>query len=169
MVATDMDIAQMLMKSNKPIVLCVNKCDGIGEPTPEFYEFYNLGLGDPIQVSSVHGHGTGDLLDNVFEHLDFTEDSEDDGTVINVAVIGKPNAGKSSLINKITNEERCIVSDIAGTTRDTIDTMIEISTVNLTLPIQQDFVVRIKFMMILKSTVLSEQRWLLNAVMYALL
>ena len=125
MVATDMDIAQMLMKSNKPIVLCVNKCDGIGEPTPEFYEFYNLGLGDPIQVSSVHGHGTGDLLDNVFEHLDFTEDSEDDGTVINVAVIGKPNAGKSSLINKITNEERCIVSDIAGTTRDTIDTMIE--------------------------------------------
>mgnify|MGYP000794776583 CR=1 FL=1 len=125
MVATDMDIAQMLMKSNKPIVLCVNKCDGIGEPTPEFYEFYNLGLGDPIQVSSVHGHGTGDLLDSVFEHLDFTEDSEDDGTVINVAVIGKPNAGKSSLINKITNEERCIVSDIAGTTRDTIDTMIE--------------------------------------------
>lgn len=105
----------------------------------------------------------------MFEHLDFTEDSEDDGTVINVAVIGKPNAGKSSLINKITNEERCIVSDIAGTTRDTIDTMIEISTVNLTLPIQQDFVVRIKFMMILKSTVLSEQRWLLNAVMYALL
>ena len=91
----------------------------------EFYEFYNLGLGDPIQVSSVHGHGTGDLLDSVFEHLDFTEDSEDDGTVINVAVIGKPNAGKSSLINKITNEERCIVSDIAGTTRDTIDTMIE--------------------------------------------
>ena len=125
MVATDMDIAQMLMKSNKPIVLCVNKCDGIGEPTPEFYEFYNLGLGDPIQVSSVHGHGTGDLLDSVFEHLDFTEDSEDDGTVINVAVIGKPNAGKSSLINKIINEERCIVSDIAGTTRDTIDTMIE--------------------------------------------
>ena len=125
MVATDMDIAQMLMKSNKPIVLCVNKCDGIGEPSPEFYEFYNLGLGDPVQVSAVHGHGTGDLLDRVFEHLDFTEESDDDGIVINVAVIGKPNAGKSSLINKITNEERCIVSDIAGTTRDTIDTMIE--------------------------------------------
>lgn len=125
MVATDMDIAQMLIKANKPVVLCVNKCDGIGEPPAEFYEFYNLGLGDPVQVSSVHGHGTGDLLERVFEHLNFQESDDDEGLIINVAVIGKPNAGKSSLINKITNEERCIVSNIAGTTRDTIDTMIE--------------------------------------------
>ena len=103
----------------------VNKCDGLGEPAPEFYEFYNLGLGDPVQVSAVHGHGTGDLLDRAFECFDFDSEMEEDETVINVAVIGKPNAGKSSLVNKITNEERCIVSDIAGTTRDTIDTLVE--------------------------------------------
>lgn len=125
MVATDMDVAQMLQKSGKPVVVCVNKCDTVGEPPMEFYEFYNLGLGDPIQVSSVHGHGTGDLLDKVFAYLDFDSELEEDETVINVAVIGKPNAGKSSLINKIMGEERCIVSDIAGTTRDTIDTLIE--------------------------------------------
>ena len=125
MVATDMDVAQMLQKSGKPVVLCVNKCDTLGEPSPEFYEFYNLGLGDPIEVSAVHGYGTGDLLDKAFSSFDYDENAEDDGTIINVAVIGKPNAGKSSLVNKITNEERCIVSDIAGTTRDTIDTLVE--------------------------------------------
>ncbi|HBM97875.1 MAG TPA: ribosome biogenesis GTPase Der [Ruminococcus sp.] len=125
LVATDMDVAQMLQKSGKPVVLCVNKCDGIGEPDADFYEFYNLGLGDPVQVSAVHGHGTGDLLDRVFECIDFDCSADEDEAVINVAVIGKPNAGKSSLVNKITNEERCIVSDIAGTTRDTIDTLVE--------------------------------------------
>lgn len=125
LVATDMDVAQMLQKSGKPVVLCVNKCDGVGEPDPEFYEFYNLGLGEPVQVSAVHGHGTGDLLDRVFECLDFGDNETEDDEIIKVAVIGKPNAGKSSLINKITNEERCIVSDIAGTTRDTIDTLVE--------------------------------------------
>ena len=125
MVATDMEVAQMLQKSGKPVVLCVNKCDSLGEPPMEFYEFYNLGLGDPVQVSAVHGHGTGDLLDRVFEYLDNYEADAQDDEIINVAVIGKPNAGKSSLINKITDEERCIVSDIAGTTRDTIDTLVE--------------------------------------------
>ena len=125
LVATDLDVANMLQKSGKPIVLCVNKCDNVGEPDPDFYEFYNLGLGDPIQVSAVHGHGTGDLLDEVFSHLNAEEADDEEGTVINVAVIGKPNAGKSSLINYITSEDRCIVSDIAGTTRDSIDTAVE--------------------------------------------
>lgn len=125
MVATDVEVAQMLQKSGKPVVLCVNKCDSVGEPPMEFYEFYNLGLGDPVQVSAVHGHGTGDLLDRVFEFLSFSDEEGEDDSVINVAVIGKPNAGKSSLVNKITDEERCIVSDIAGTTRDTIDTLVE--------------------------------------------
>lgn len=122
--ATDAEIASMLLKSGKPIVLCVNKCDRIGEVPPEFYEFYNLGLGDPIAVSSVHGTGTGDLLDAAYEFLPDTAD-ENDEDVINVAIIGKPNAGKSSLINKITGEERSIVSDIAGTTRDAIDSLVE--------------------------------------------
>ncbi len=122
--ATDAEIASMLLKSGKPIVLCINKCDKIGDVPPEFYEFYNLGLGDPIPVSSVHGHGTGDLLDAAYEFLPDTEETEDED-VINVAVIGKPNAGKSSLVNKITGEERVIVSDIAGTTRDAIDSLIE--------------------------------------------
>lgn len=124
-VATDSDVAQMLQKSGKPVVLCVNKCDRVGEPDAEFYEFYNLGLGDPVQVSAVHGHGTGDLLDRAFESIDYDTSMVEDESVINVAVIGKPNAGKSSLVNRITNEERCIVSDIAGTTRDTIDTLVE--------------------------------------------
>lgn len=122
--ATDSEIASMLLKSGKPIVLCVNKCDKIGDVPPEFYEFYNLGLGDPIPVSSVHGHGTGDLLDAAYGFLPETDDTEDED-VINVAVIGKPNAGKSSLVNKITGEERVIVSDIAGTTRDAIDSLVE--------------------------------------------
>ncbi|MBQ7204102.1 MAG: ribosome biogenesis GTPase Der [Eubacterium sp.] len=125
-VASDMEVAAMLMKSNKPIVLCVNKCDSIGDPEPEFYEFYNLGIGDPIAVSSVHGHGTGDLLDEIVKYFpENTEEEEEDEEVINVAVIGKPNAGKSSLVNKISGTERTIVSDIAGTTRDTTDTYIE--------------------------------------------
>ena len=123
--ATDSEIASMLQKSGKPVVLCVNKCDGLGELPPEYYEFYNLGLGDPVAVSSVHGHGTGDLLDAVFDNIsDISFDNEEED-VINVAVIGKPNAGKSSLVNKICGEERSIVSEIAGTTRDAIDTFVE--------------------------------------------
>ncbi|MGN0516674.1 ribosome biogenesis GTPase Der [Eubacterium sp.] len=125
-VASDIEVASMLQKSNKPIVLCVNKCDSIGAPDPEFYEFYNLGLGDPIAVSSVHGHGTGDLLDEVIKYFPEEADDEfEDEEVINVAVIGKPNVGKSSLINKISGTQRAIVSNIAGTTRDTTDTFIE--------------------------------------------
>ena len=123
--ANDADIAMMLQKSGKPVVLCVNKCDSLGEVPPDFYEFYNLGLGDPYPVSSVHGHGTGDLLDAVFEHLDFDKEEEYGDDYIKVAVIGKPNVGKSSLINRIAGEERVIVSDIAGTTRDATDTVIE--------------------------------------------
>ena len=123
--AADSEVAAMLQKSGKPVVVCVNKCDSIGDLPLEFYEFYNLGLGDPVAVSSVHGHGTGDLLDEVFKYLPKEEETEEDEDVINVAVIGKPNAGKSSLINAISGEERSIVSDIAGTTRDAIDTLIE--------------------------------------------
>lgn len=123
--AADEEVAAMLRKSGKPIVLCVNKCDNIGDTPAEFYEFYNLGLGDPIPVSSVHGHGTGDLLDKVLSYIPKEDFSDEDENVINVAVIGKPNAGKSSLINNISGEERSIVSDIAGTTRDAIDTAVE--------------------------------------------
>lgn len=125
LVATDLDVANMLQKSGKEIVLCVNKCDSVGEPEPEFYEFYNLGIGEPIRVSAVHGHGTGDLLEAVFSHLPENSEDDEESDVINVAVIGKPNVGKSSLINYITSEDRCIVSDIAGTTRDSIDTAVE--------------------------------------------
>ncbi len=125
LVATDHEVATMLQKSGRPVVVCVNKCDKIGEIEADFYEFYNLGLGDPIMVSSVHGHGTGDLLDEVIKNLPDRPNDEDQSAVINVAVIGKPNVGKSSLINRITGENRCIVSDIAGTTRDSVDTFVE--------------------------------------------
>jgi GTP-binding protein len=124
-VSTDQEVAQILQKSGKPVVLCVNKCDSIGNPDINFYEFYNLGIGDPIAVSSVHGHGTGDLLDEVFKHLPKEKvESENSGNIISVAVIGKPNVGKSSLVNSICKERRCIVSDVAGTTRDSVDTVI---------------------------------------------
>ncbi len=123
--ATDQEVASMLLKSQKPLVLCVNKCDRVGNPPPDFYEFYNLGLGDPIAVSSIHGHGTGDLLDTVFEKIDFSACEQEDGDRISVAIIGKPNVGKSSLVNRIAGEERTIVSDIAGTTRDATDTEID--------------------------------------------
>lgn len=123
--ANDESVAAMLLKSGKPVVLCVNKCDSLGAPPPELYEFYNLGLGDPIAVSSVHGHGTGDLLDAVMENMPDDDEEEYDDALIKVAVIGRPNAGKSSLVNKIAGEQRVIVSDIAGTTRDAIDTVVE--------------------------------------------
>ncbi len=123
--ASDEEVAAMLQKSGKPVVVCVNKCDSLGDLPLEFYEFYNLGLGDPVAVSSVHGHGTGDLLDEVVKHLPEPEEDELESQIINVAVIGKPNAGKSSLVNAVTGEERAIVSDIAGTTRDAIDTLVE--------------------------------------------
>ena len=124
--AADEDVGTMLKKSKKPVVLAVNKMDAPGHPPAEFYEFYNLGMGDPIGISSLHGYGTGDLLDECFKY--FPKDAFDDEEKeerINVAVIGKPNAGKSSLINRISGEKRVIVSNVAGTTRDSIDTAIE--------------------------------------------
>ncbi|MBR4545470.1 MAG: ribosome biogenesis GTPase Der [Oscillibacter sp.] len=122
MTASDEDVAEMLRKSGKPVVLAVNKVDTTGTVNPDVYEFYNLGLGEPIPVSAVHGHGTGDLLDACLSH--FPPEAADDAApdAIRVAVIGKPNAGKSSLVNRILGEERVIVSDVAGTTRDAIDT-----------------------------------------------
>ncbi|MBR7038422.1 MAG: ribosome biogenesis GTPase Der [Oscillospiraceae bacterium] len=123
--ANDYAVADMLQKSGKPIILAVNKCDTLGDTPMEVYEFYNLGLGDPFPISSVHGHGTGDMLDAIIDYFP-TDDADDyDESDIKVAVIGKPNAGKSSLINRIAGEERVIVSDIAGTTRDATDTVIE--------------------------------------------
>ena len=123
--ANDADIAHMLQKCGKPVVLCVNKCDSLGDVPPDFYEFYNLGLGDPYPVSSVHGHGTGDLLDACMEKIDWENRTDYPEEYTKVAVIGKPNVGKSSLINYLAGEERVIVSDIAGTTRDATDTVIE--------------------------------------------
>ena len=124
-VATDSEVAAMLQKSGKPVVLCVNKCDTPGELPADFYEFYNLGLGDPIPVSSVHGMGTGDLLDEVLKYLPDESAQADEDEAIKVAVIGKPNAGKSSLVNAVLGEDRMIVSDIAGTTRDATDSIVE--------------------------------------------
>ena len=121
----DREIAGMLMRSGKPVVLAVNKCDKIGEPPMELYDFYSLGLGDLVPVSGVHGHGTGDLLDAVCANLQFDDAEEKDEDRIPVAVIGRPNVGKSSLINRILGEERLIVANEAGTTRDAIDTEVE--------------------------------------------
>ncbi|MCR5718746.1 MAG: ribosome biogenesis GTPase Der [Oscillospiraceae bacterium] len=123
--ANDYAVADMLQKSGKPIILAVNKCDTLGETPLDVYEFYNLGLGDPFPISSVHGHGTGDMLDEVVKLFPEEDIDDYDETDIKVAVIGKPNAGKSSLINRIAGEERVIVSDIAGTTRDATDTIID--------------------------------------------
>ena len=123
--ANDSDVAAILQRSGKPVILAVNKCDRVGEPAPEFYEFYNLGLGDPIAVSAEHGYGTGDLLDEVIKYLPDEHEEPAGEDTIRVAVIGKPNSGKSSLINFISGEERAIVSDIAGTTRDATDSIIE--------------------------------------------
>ncbi|MBQ9097314.1 MAG: ribosome biogenesis GTPase Der [Clostridia bacterium] len=123
--ATDQSVASMLLKSGKPVVLTVNKTDKVGDPPMEFYEFYNLGMGDPVAVSSLQSLGLGDLLDRVYEHFPNPDEIEEEDDVIKVAIIGRPNAGKSSLINCIIGEERSIVSDIPGTTRDAVDAPFE--------------------------------------------
>ncbi len=123
--ADDSDVAAMLQRSGKPIVLAVNKCDSIGEPPMELYEFYNLGLGDPFPISAAHGHGTGDMLDCILDHLPSEDELAEEDDAIKVAIIGKPNVGKSSLVNRIAGEERVIVSNVAGTTRDATDTRVE--------------------------------------------
>ena len=123
--AADQDVATMLRKSGKPVALAVNKCDSTGLVNPDAFEFYSLGIGDLFETSAVHGHGTGDLLDWVLENIPDTEDEEEDDEVIKVAIVGKPNVGKSSLLNRILGEERVIVSNVAGTTRDAIDSYFE--------------------------------------------
>ena len=123
--ASDHEVGKMLLKSGKPVVLAVNKMDQVGRTNPDIYEFYNLGLGDPIAVSAVHGHGTGDLLDACFEHFPPETEEEPEDDVIKVAIIGKPNVGKSSLVNRILGQERVIVSNVAGTTRDAVDSYFE--------------------------------------------
>ena len=123
--AADIDVAAMLQKCGKPIALVVNKCDSVGPVNPDVYEFYVLGLGDPFEVSAVHGHGTGDLLDWVLENIPEDDGGEEEDDVVKVAIVGKPNVGKSSLLNRILGEERVIVSNIAGTTRDAIDSEFE--------------------------------------------
>ena len=123
--AADEEVATMLQRSHKPVVLAVNKADSTGLTDPALYEFYSLGLGDPIAVSAIHGHGTGDLLDACMEYFPPEDEDENEDDVIRVAVIGKPNVGKSSLVNRILGEKRVIVSDVAGTTRDAVDTPFE--------------------------------------------
>ena len=125
MTASDQEVANMLLRSGKPVVLAVNKMDQVGSTNPDIYEFYNLGLGDPVPVSAVHGHGTGDLLDECLKYFPEEEEEQVDDDVIKVAVIGKPNVGKSSLVNRILGEQRVIVSDMAGTTRDAVDSYFE--------------------------------------------
>ena len=124
--AADMELAKLLRQSNKPVLLVVNKVDSVGNLPMEYYDFYSLGLGDPFPVSSVHGHGTGDLLDSVCSYLRDPEEEEEEDDRIKVAFIGRPNAGKSSLLNRLVGEERVIVSDVAGTTRDSVDVDIEL-------------------------------------------
>ena len=123
--AADQDVATMLRKAGKPVALAVNKCDSIGPVNPDVYEFYGLGIGDLFEVSAVHGHGTGDLLDWVLENIPEDDGEEEEDDVIKVAIVGKPNVGKSSLLNRILGEERVIVSNVAGTTRDAIDSYFE--------------------------------------------
>ena len=125
MTAADQEVAGMLQRSGKPVVLAVNKMDATGRTDPDIYEFYNLGLGDPYPVSAVHGHGTGDLLDACFEYFPPEEDEEEEEDVVKVAIIGKPNVGKSSLVNRILGQDRVIVSNVAGTTRDAVDSYFE--------------------------------------------
>ncbi len=121
--AADKDVANMLLRSRKPVVLAVNKADSTGDTDPAVYEFYSLGLGDPIPVSAVHGHGTGDLLDECLKYFPEEDGQPEEEDLIRVAIIGKPNVGKSSLVNHILGEKRVIVSDEAGTTRDAVDTV----------------------------------------------
>ena len=123
--AADEDVATILRKSGKPVALAVNKCDSIGPVNPDVYEFYSLGIGDLFETSAVHGHGTGDLLDWVLQNIPADDGEEEDEDVIKVAIVGKPNVGKSSLLNRILGEERVIVSNVAGTTRDAIDSYYE--------------------------------------------
>lgn len=124
--SADLEIAEILQKANKPVLVAVNKCDSLGATDPSFYEFYNLGLSNLIEISAAHGHGVGDLLDAAFEKIEFdNKNTEEESNTLKVAVVGKPNVGKSSLINAITKEERLIVSNIAGTTRDSIDTLVK--------------------------------------------
>ena len=123
--AADQDVATMLRKSGKPVALAVNKCDSIGTVNPDAFEFYSLGIGDLFETSAVHGHGTGDLLDWVLENIPENDEDEEEDDVIKVAIVGKPNVGKSSLLNRILGEERVIVSNVAGTTRDAIDSYFE--------------------------------------------
>ena len=123
--AADQDVATMLRKSKKPVCLAVNKCDSIGLVNPDVFEFYSLGIGDLFETSAVHGHGTGDMLDWVLENIPEDDGEDENDDVIKVAIVGKPNVGKSSLTNQILGEERVIVSNIAGTTRDAIDSYFE--------------------------------------------
>ena len=123
--AADKEIADLLLRSRRPVVLAVNKVDSTGPVDPDIYEFYNLGLGEPIPVSAVHGHGTGDLLDACLALLPPAEEEEEEDDRIRVAIIGRPNVGKSSLTNRILGEKRMVVSDVAGTTRDAVDSPYE--------------------------------------------
>ena len=123
--AADMEVASMLKRSKKPVIVAVNKCDSVGAVNPDVYEFYDLGLGDPIETSAIHGHGTGDLLDFCTEHLPPDDEDEEADDVVKVAIVGKPNVGKSSLLNRMLGYERVIVSEVAGTTRDAIDSVVE--------------------------------------------